>query len=192
MVYPYPQEAEIAVAWEPSTTSSAPYSVWVFSPCAFLLCPNTVGSTDDKCICIDVCILMDMFVVSPSLQHLCNSFTAEACHRNWSLMRTIKQLCCRLDATLYMQRKAVCFFFFPCIWKCILQMKIYIFLVCAESWLWLFEWWLGKNWGCLLIDRNNLAQFPVLHFHSCFFVWLGTDPERYSKKCCNSAFSNEI
>lgn len=64
MLQPYPQEAEIYVAWESSTLSPAPYSLYVFLPCAFLFCPAAVGSADDKCIGIDICILMDVFLLS--------------------------------------------------------------------------------------------------------------------------------
>lgn len=65
------------------------------------------------------CLHIDGHVcgVSSSLQHLWNGFTAEVCHRNWSLTWIIGQFCCRFDAT-HMQRKAVYLFFFPWGFSC--------------------------------------------------------------------------
>lgn len=88
-------------------------SLPVCLPHMVLFCQTNIGSLDDKCICMDACILMNMCSVS-LLQHLWSS-----CHMNWSLKQITRQLCCRLDVTLSMQRKAVCFFFFQWSFSCI-------------------------------------------------------------------------
>ena len=116
--------------------------------------------------------------VSCSLQHLWNFVTAEACHRSWSLMWIIRQLCCGLDAMLYTQRKAVCFFF-PWGFSCICWVLNVAFPEMTR----------GKFRTSF--NRNNLSPFPVYALTSYFF-WLGTDPRRGSKKCGNSVFSDEI
>lgn len=74
-----------------------------------------VCRTDDKCICIDVCILMAVFVVSSSVQHPWNSFTAGSCQRKWSLPWIIRQLC-HVDSM-------------PC---CICRERLFLYMVNCE------------------------------------------------------------
>lgn len=104
-------------------------SLPVCLPCTFLFCHTNTGSLDDKCICKDICMLMDICDVS-LLQHLWSSFTAEVCHRNWNLKQITRQLCYRLDVTLSVQRKAVYLFFFLRDFSCVLTMA---FLVVTKT-----------------------------------------------------------
>lgn len=163
---PHPQEADCCCLGVFHDVTSSLFPSCVFAICIFVLsyCCRQYGWQ----VHLHWCLHIDGRVcgVSSSLQLLWNSFTAEACHRNWSLMWIIRH-CCAVDLM-------------P---RCICRERLFVFssfheafLVYAESWLCLFQWWLAENLGRLLIDRNNLTLFPVLGFDSGFFVWLGTVP----------------
>lgn len=162
-------------------------SSW-FPSCIFAMCIFVLSYCCRqywyKCICIDVCILTNMFMVS-------------LLHHNTS--GTVLQL------RLFTEIEVWCGLWVSCavdlMPRCICRERLLIFssfheafLIYLGSWLHLFQWWLGENIWHLLNHRNNLTPFPVLGFDSyyLFFVWLGTDPERNSRKCGSSACSDEI
>lgn len=106
-------------------------SLPVFLPCTFLFCllvEAVLMTSAFAWMFAYWCI----FVVS-LLQHLWSSFTAEACHRNLSLKQVIRHLCCRLDVTLSMQRKAVYFFFFLWGVSCIFSVLTVAFPVMTNT-----------------------------------------------------------